>query len=435
MFQSWADAEDDIPTPEVTNNSDGTKTVVSYRLNANGQKVKITQKIKEVKVKERVHPSIAIRRGWSKYGKEKHTPAGPDTRTTQLGEKVELKLAASWKEMEKKEEEEKAEEKANLVSTQRLKCRTCGGDHFTAKCPFKETLGAETVGASATPEPTESSKYVPAHLRKDAPSKESRDDSFTLITRRDTGESKGFAYVTFATESHAQKALDELNGKGYHSLILKLEWSQKKKKQHQNQLATLKVTIEELKTTNEVATLQLDSHNQKIGQSAPSASSAMVEVNLLINASVFIFYKEFEHIPIRLSHQSLDDRGRRSDFCDGYSNFRPRYWNTCPKKKKRPAHRIANLGWVDFLLDESQKFMKNLNWPFTLNEQLYLKERCKVVNRTRVFRDPSEIQVLSDGEVKAYLDDPVRVRAVPTSVATTESEVKELGVDAFFIKS
>lgn len=53
VIKSWADAEDEIPTPEITTNPDGTKTVVSYRLNANGQKVKITQKIKEVKVKEK----------------------------------------------------------------------------------------------------------------------------------------------------------------------------------------------------------------------------------------------------------------------------------------------------------------------------------------------------------------------------------------------
>lgn len=259
MFQSWADAEDDIPTPEVTVNPDGTKTVISYRLNAKGQKVKITQKIKEVKVKERVHPSIAIRRGWAKYGKEKHTPPGPDTRTTQLGEKVELKLGASWKELEKKEEEEKLEQKASLVSTQRLRCRTCEGDHFTSKCPFKDTLGAETAGGAGTPEPSESGKYVPAHLRKDAPSKESRDDSCTLrisqlntfvneqmlreellakygplqratvLYNKETGESRGFAFVTFATEQKAAQALEELNGKGYHSLILRLEWSKRKK--------------------------------------------------------------------------------------------------------------------------------------------------------------------------------------------------------------
>lgn len=261
MFQSWADAEDDIPTPEVISNPDGTKTVISYRLNAKGQKVKITQKIKEVKVKERVHPSIAIRRGWAKYGKEKHTHPGPDTRTTQLGEKVDLKLGASWKEIEKKEEEEKLEQKANLVSSQRVKCRTCGGEHFTSKCPFKDTLGAEAMGEAATPEPLDagSSKYVPVHMRGGAQSKESRDDSCTLrvsqlntivteemirgelfarygplqratlIRNRDTGELKGFAYVTFLTEQIAEQALEELNGKGYHSLILRLEWSKKKK--------------------------------------------------------------------------------------------------------------------------------------------------------------------------------------------------------------
>lgn len=259
MFQSWADAEDDIPVPEITVNSDGTKTVVSYRLNAKGQKVKITQKIKEVKVKERVHPSIAIRRGWLKYGKEKHTSPGPDTRTTQLGEKVDLKLAASWKEMEKKEEEERAEEKANLVGTKRLQCRTCGsGQHLTYQCPFKDTLGAEAAGVSTTGT-LDSTKYIPAHLRPGAPSKEERDDSctlrvsqlntmvnedmirnelfakygplqrVTLITHRDTGESKGFAYITFHSESMAQRALDELNGKGFYSLILRLEWSKKKK--------------------------------------------------------------------------------------------------------------------------------------------------------------------------------------------------------------
>ncbi|CUM57364.1 unnamed protein product [Debaryomyces tyrocola] len=272
VIKSWADAEDEIPTPEITTNPDGTKTVVSYRLNANGQKVKITQKIKEVKVKEKVHPLIAQRKNWAKYGKEKNTPPGPDTRTTQLGEKVELKLGTSWKEIEKQEEESKEEQKAQLVSTQRIKCRTCGGDHFTSKCPFKDTLISDSTDASnaATPEPTDGGmnapgKYVPRHLRKDAngnlPAKDlnARDDSTTLkisqlnsivdedmlrnellgrygpfqraivVRNRETGESRGFAYVTFATESKAEEALNDLNGKGYHSLILHLEWSKKRK--------------------------------------------------------------------------------------------------------------------------------------------------------------------------------------------------------------
>ena len=269
VIKSWADAEDEIPTSEITTNPDGTKTVVSYGVNSQGQKVKITQRIKEVKIKEKVHPLIAQRRKWNKYGKERHTPPGPDTRTSQLGEKVELKLGTSWKEIEKEEEQSKAEQKAQLVSTQRIRCRVCGGDHFTAKCPFKDTLISETSASptNATPEPSAAAstgKYVPRHLRKDQngnlPAKDtSREDSTTLkvsqlnsivnedmlinelfarygpikratvVRNRETRESRGFAYVSFVTEERAQAALDDLNGKGYHSLILHIEWPKRKK--------------------------------------------------------------------------------------------------------------------------------------------------------------------------------------------------------------
>lgn len=269
-INSWADAEDEFPSPEVTTNPDGTKTVVSYGLNAKGQKVKITQKIKEIKVQEKVHPLVAQRRKWSKYGQEKNTPAGPDTRTTQLGEIVELKLGTQWKELEKREEEEKVQQSSQIVSNQRIRCRLCGGEHFTSKCPFKGTLAdsskPEDATAAVSGETSSTpTKFVPRHLRKDAngnlPARDAntRDDSTTLrisqlntfvdedmlrnellagfgpfervtvVRNRDTGESRGFAYVSFATEQLAEKALEKFNGKGYHSLILHIEWSKKKK--------------------------------------------------------------------------------------------------------------------------------------------------------------------------------------------------------------
>ena len=35
----------------------------------------------------------------------------------------------------------------------------------------------------------------------------------TIVRNRETGESRGFAYVSFATEEIAQRALDTFNGK------------------------------------------------------------------------------------------------------------------------------------------------------------------------------------------------------------------------------
>lgn len=264
VLGSWADAEGEFSAPDVTVNPDGTKTVVTYRLNQDGKKVKVTQRIREVKVQEKVHPLIALRKNWKKYGKEKNLPPGPDTSTTQIGEKVELKLGTSWKETEKAAEEEKQQDAQKVVRNS-IQCRTCGGDHFTAQCPFKETLGASQPQkeAEAGDIPVSGSgKYVPRHLRADAngnlPSRD-RDDSTTLkisqlntfvdedmmrnellarfgplqrvtiVRNKETGESKGFAYVAFATEELAQAALDQLNGKGYHSLILHLEWLKKRK--------------------------------------------------------------------------------------------------------------------------------------------------------------------------------------------------------------
>ncbi len=37
-------------------------------------------------------------------------------------------------------------------------------------------------------------------------------ESINLITERDTGQSKGFAFVEMASNSEAQKAIEELNG-------------------------------------------------------------------------------------------------------------------------------------------------------------------------------------------------------------------------------
>jgi len=177
-------------------------------------------------------------------------------------------------------------------------CRLCKGDHFTAKCPYKDTLaGLENTGkltficlfrilipplsteailapdddtpsghensAPAPSAPSTGGKYVPPSMRGPAGARAagesmrgpgSRDDLPTLrvtniseetqendlrelfgvfgrVARvyvgrdRETGAGKGFAFVSFEDRAVAQRAMEKVNGKGYDSLILSVQWS------------------------------------------------------------------------------------------------------------------------------------------------------------------------------------------------------------------
>jgi translation initiation factor 3 subunit G len=263
----WAD---DIVEnqPLIRVNDDGTKTIITYRLNDEGKKVRVTQKVREVIVKENVNKEVAKRKKWAKFGEEKNSAPGPDFRTTQVGESVTLRLGTSWKAVEKEEEEKKADEAKLGTNSRSITCRYCKGAHFSARCPFKDSLaslepdpvdgGADDAGAAAG---AGSGKFVPRHLRPGATqeSGRDRDDSTTLkinnlneivdeemlknellygfgpivrvnvVRNRETGRSKGLAFVQFASERTAQQALDVLDGRGYHSLIIQVGWSKPKK--------------------------------------------------------------------------------------------------------------------------------------------------------------------------------------------------------------
>jgi len=70
----WADDEDlddttnELPASTTTTNKDGTKTIVSWRFNDDGKKVKTTRRIRFTVHKEVVNPRVAERKQWSKFG-------------------------------------------------------------------------------------------------------------------------------------------------------------------------------------------------------------------------------------------------------------------------------------------------------------------------------------------------------------------------------
>jgi translation initiation factor 3 subunit G len=109
----------------------GIKTIVEYSTNEKGQKVKITRRIRMV------DPAVLERRTWAKFGECKSFGPGPDANSTTIGDDVYLKLTMNAKDLDGPDEAE-IKKSASLANS-KIVCRICKGDHWTTKCPFKDT--------------------------------------------------------------------------------------------------------------------------------------------------------------------------------------------------------------------------------------------------------------------------------------------------------
>lgn len=173
----WAEEEDEdqlaLPAPQIVKNKDGTETIITHYIREDGKKMKTTRRIKKTIVKQVVNPRVAERKHWDKFGLEKGKAPGPQTDTTSVAENIVFRPQANWKaSADDKSEHEK--KKANLKDT-KIKCRICSGDHWTTKCPFKDTMAPEGepgAGGADMDEPEAAgglgagtSSYVPPHLR------------------------------------------------------------------------------------------------------------------------------------------------------------------------------------------------------------------------------------------------------------------------------
>jgi translation initiation factor 3 subunit G len=263
--------------PQVTKNKDGTETITSYRINDQGQKVKVTRRIRKNVIRTVVNPRVAERKTWAKFGEEKGKAVGPQTDTTSVGENIVFRPMMNWKASQKTEQDPIEQKKATLKDT-KIKCRICSGEHWTSKCPFKDTMAPDgepdPTGALGGPAGDEGpgaagsdikGSYVPPHLRGKAGVTgermgggkfQDRDDLATLrVTNvsewaeeqdlremfsrfghvqrvflakdRETGRAKGFAFISFADREDAAKACERMEGYGYNNLILRVEFAKK----------------------------------------------------------------------------------------------------------------------------------------------------------------------------------------------------------------
>ncbi|KAI1410841.1 eukaryotic translation initiation factor 3 subunit-like protein [Hypoxylon sp. FL1857] len=288
--RDWADDDEgdevatELPPPQTIQNKDGTKTTITYRYNDNGQKVKTTRRIRLVTHREVVNPRVAERKTWKKFGLSEKDGAGPQMDTTSVGENIIFRLSTNWKKDTKDEAKDvNANAMKEKLKDKTVKCRICNGEHFTARCPYKDTMapvgaegGSADVAAGMGDEPAPASvgaagagkkgSYVPPALRGDrgaaggermggskygerddfatlrvtnvsemAEESELRDmfERFGRVTRvflakdRETGLAKGFAFISFADRNDAVKACNKMDGYGFKHLILRVEFAKK----------------------------------------------------------------------------------------------------------------------------------------------------------------------------------------------------------------
>ncbi|KAK8106238.1 eukaryotic translation initiation factor 3 subunit G-domain-containing protein [Apiospora kogelbergensis] len=289
--RDWADDDDldettstELPPPQTIQNKDGTKTTITYRFDEDGKKVKTTRRIRMVTHREVVNPRVAERKVLPKFGLSEKDPKGPQMDTTSVGENIIFRLSPNWKRDAKDESKDaNANAMKEKLKDKTVKCRICNGEHFTARCPYKDTMapvGAETADPAAglADEDTASAaaggagagkkgSYVPPALRggpggaaagermggskygerddlatlrvtnvsEMAEEAELRDmfERFGRVTRvflakdRDTGMAKGFAFISFADRTDAVKACNKMDGYGFKHLILRVEFAKK----------------------------------------------------------------------------------------------------------------------------------------------------------------------------------------------------------------
>jgi translation initiation factor 3 subunit G len=279
----WADDDDieetstDLPEPQTISNKDGTKTIITFRYDDDGRKVKTTRRIRYTTHKETVNPRVADRKTWPKFGLSAKDAPGPAADTTSVGENIIFRPSVNWRKAEKDDSTENAAESMkDKLKDKQVKCRICNGQHFTARCPYKDTMapigetGAADVAAGMGDEPSAAASaglkkgsYVPPALRGNGSAGErmgskfgERDDLATLrvtnvsemaeegelrdmferfgrVTRvflakdRETGMAKGFAFISFADRGDAVKACAKMDGFGFKHLSLRVEFAKK----------------------------------------------------------------------------------------------------------------------------------------------------------------------------------------------------------------
>jgi translation initiation factor 3 subunit G len=86
-----------------------------------------------------VSKGVVERKKWTKFGKSKSDPPGPNAYTTVVADDVPMQFLSMDKNgLEQSSDERNPLEDAKLQGKGMVRCRFCQENHFSAKCPFKD---------------------------------------------------------------------------------------------------------------------------------------------------------------------------------------------------------------------------------------------------------------------------------------------------------
>lgn len=274
----WADTLDDddavqIPVGSVTGpDAKGVKTVIEYKKNDKGEIVKVTTRIKTSNIEKKLYKSQAERRKWQRFGDALNEQAG-DSITVRAVEDIPFERVRLQKSTQ--EEKKTAIDVATALAMGDTSAVGTSLKDMLYRRRMERQLAAargqgplgekppEEDGSGGAILPTAGAKggYVPPSVRNRAAggagaggdsmhkreensvrvtnlSEDTREDdlrelfaAFGPISRiyiaydRETGESRGFAFVNFVYRDDANRAIEKLNGYGYDNLILRVEYA------------------------------------------------------------------------------------------------------------------------------------------------------------------------------------------------------------------
>lgn len=222
------------------------KFVVSYFRDAENNLVKSTKEYDLIKTKTTLPKSVVERRKWNKFGVSKGLPEGPDKASTNI---VYDEVFFEFNNKNKVKDDSVESNSLTNITKKQLKCRHCGGAHWSVKCTNKDLINNLKKNSIEEKEKLKekSGKYIPKFKREglDVNKKRSKENTIRVsnITTNATNEDirdlfnsfgrikslyytgKGFAFITFDSLRACEEAVEKVNKHPYDYLILSVEIS------------------------------------------------------------------------------------------------------------------------------------------------------------------------------------------------------------------